>query len=204
MPRTVQQAVDEFKKQGFTGEEIKEQFKEEYGKDITDFSADDDYDAITAKLTAEKGLSAKEKEVSSKGIQYESTNDKTKQIQKHLCDLSGEYEKMLRHGHASYGGTYSEWSNPQDGRYGPRTNTALRAFFKIEKGRERPANAPITESEVQEILSTTKSKMTAAAAKKVAPAGVTAESKNSTLKIIKNRHDLVENLVFERLVRGCK
>lgn len=54
MPRTIQQAVDSFKAQGFTGQEIKDQFKAKYGKNITDFSADDDYDKITSSLLAGK------------------------------------------------------------------------------------------------------------------------------------------------------
>ena len=42
--KTFQDFVDKNKADGFSAEEIKEGFKERYGVDLEDFSADDDYD----------------------------------------------------------------------------------------------------------------------------------------------------------------
>lgn len=130
-------------------------------------------------------------------ISFKQKSAQVREIQQHLCDLSGEYEKMLRHGHATYGGTYTEWSNPIDGLYGRRTNVALKAFFKVELGQDRANNIPVTQEDYETIMGIKQSKMSAQVASKVAP-------KQVVENIMRKRNYKLEKLVFERMVKGCK
>lgn len=144
-----------------------------------------------------------------------SSGQLVKDVQKALAgikDSEGKfpYGDILAKGSSRYGRIMNV-VDAVDGKYGPRTVMAIKAFYKSEK----QIDAPFGGAKIDQDVYDTITKFTGTSNVKAADVAAAMKDEGSSvaesisyqkdlLGPSKKRNKIIENLVFERLVKGCK